>query len=329
MVMKWVNHLVFTGDNMSKNRAKGIEINIPIQLGENQVSFPNRCIVCGNLPTKARKLVVTRREEVGETQGLLENKTFVQSTARMLVPYCKDHYVTGWVDKWVLSGIKIAAFLIATNIIGYLVRDTFLVRGYWALLVVVVGLTVGLAFSNGMSLAVEKFISLRFPAISDVPADERGLVGGMSLFFSKSLLGIAADPQSLKLLVLVLHNPQVADKVRKLNTGTPDEKNQIEAWPETIEVPEAVPEARNKLSRTSMILGILSIPMAACLGSGALIGIAAVITGQKSRRQIREIGISKSDERKALLGIILGGLSILLSILLILAVVVNILISGN
>lgn len=314
---------------MSTNVTMGVEISIPIQLGENQISFPNSCVVCGNPPAKARKLVVRRNEEVGKTSGLLEKKTYIQSTVRMLVPYCRDHYVAGWVDKWVLSAIQIAAFLLATNTISYLVRDTFLVRDYWAYILVAVALAVGVSFSNGVSLVAEKLISLRFPAISDVPASKRGLVGGMSLFFSKSLLGIAADPQSLNLLVLVLHNPHVAGEIRNLNTGTPDKINQIEAWPETIEVPGAVSETRNKLSRTSMILGILALPMSACLGAGALIGIASVLTGLKSRRQIRESGVSLIGERKALLGIILGGLSILLSILVIGAVVLNLLITGN
>jgi len=240
-----------------------------------------------------------------------------------LVPYCKDHYIAGWVDKWVLSGIQIAAFLIATNLISYLVRDTFLVKGYWSLVVVVVGLAVGAAFSEGVSLVAEKLIASRFPALSDVPAGNRGLIGGMTLFFSKALLGLAADLQSLNLLVLVLHNLQVGEEIRKLNIGTPAEMAQIEAWPETIEVPGAIPEARNKLSRTSMILGILAIPMAACLGAGAFIGIAAIITGLKSRRQLRECGISLRGERTALLGIILGGVSVLLGIVMVVIIVVS------
>lgn len=314
---------------MSMNVTKGVEISIPIQLGENQVSFPNRCVVCGIPPTRARKLVVKRNEEVGETHGLLEKKTYIRSIVRMLVPYCKDHYVAGWVDKWVLTGIQIAAFLLVTRTIGYLVLDTFLARGYWAIIVIVVGLAVASLFSNGVSLVAEKLIALRFPAISDVPAGDRGLVGGMSLFFSKSLLGMAADPQSLKLLVLVLHNPQVAEEIRKLNTGTPAEVIQIEAWPDTIYVPSAAPEARNKLSRTSLVLGVLAIPMVACLGSGALIGIAAIITGLKSRRQIRESGVSQSEEGiMALLGIILGGFSVLLGIAIVVVIVVSLLNPG-
>lgn len=63
----------------------------------------------------------------------------------------------------------------------------------------------------------------------------------------------------------------------------------------------------NGLAITSLILGIVSIPMLFCYGSGLLFGIAAFITGLIARGQINKSGGAQSGGGMALAGMITGG----------------------
>jgi hypothetical protein len=63
----------------------------------------------------------------------------------------------------------------------------------------------------------------------------------------------------------------------------------------------------NGLAITSLILGILSIPLLFFYSCGVPVGIAALITGTIARRQIKESGGTQSGEGLALAGMILGG----------------------
>lgn len=87
----------------------------------------------------------------------------------------------------------------------------------------------------------------------------------------------------------------------------------------------------NGLAITSLILGIVSIPMLLCYGSGVLFGIAALITGLIARGQINKSGGAQGGGGMALAGIITGGIGgvlvggaiIVIAILLLLGPVVG------
>ena len=87
----------------------------------------------------------------------------------------------------------------------------------------------------------------------------------------------------------------------------------------------------NGLALTSLILGIVSIPMLFCYGSGVLFGIAALITGLIARGQINRSGGAQSGGGMALTGINIGGIGgvlvggaiIVIAILLLLGPVVG------
>ena len=70
----------------------------------------------------------------------------------------------------------------------------------------------------------------------------------------------------------------------------------------------------NGLAITSLILGIVAIPLGCCYGSGALFGVAAFITGLIGHRQTKESGGAQSGEGMALAGMILGGVSVLVGL---------------
>jgi hypothetical protein len=64
----------------------------------------------------------------------------------------------------------------------------------------------------------------------------------------------------------------------------------------------------NGLATTSLVLGIVSIPLTFCYGTGILFGIAAFITGLIARRQIKESAGTQSGDGMALAGMIMGGI---------------------
>lgn len=84
----------------------------------------------------------------------------------------------------------------------------------------------------------------------------------------------------------------------------------------------------NGLAITSLILGIVAIPMGCFYGSGALFGVAAFITGLIGHRQAKESGGAQSGEGMALAGMILGGVSVLLGLALIVFLVLGLVESG-
>jgi hypothetical protein len=62
----------------------------------------------------------------------------------------------------------------------------------------------------------------------------------------------------------------------------------------------------NGLAIASLILGILSVPLAVCYGCGIVFAIAAMITGFIARNQIKQSGGRQSGSGMALAGLILG-----------------------
>jgi hypothetical protein len=71
----------------------------------------------------------------------------------------------------------------------------------------------------------------------------------------------------------------------------------------------------NVLAITSLVLGIVAIPLSCCLsGLGSLFGIASLITGLIGYRQAKQSDGAQSGEGIAVAGIILGGVSVLLGI---------------
>jgi hypothetical protein len=68
----------------------------------------------------------------------------------------------------------------------------------------------------------------------------------------------------------------------------------------------------NGLAITSLVLGIVSLPLLSCYGAGIPFGIAAVITGLISRNQIKASNGMQSGEGMALAGIITGGVGAVL-----------------
>jgi hypothetical protein len=82
------------------------------------------------------------------------------------------------------------------------------------------------------------------------------------------------------------------------------------------------PEKTNGLAITSLVLGIVSIPLAFCYGFGVPLGIAAFITGLIARRQIRDSAGTQGGDGMALAGMIMGGIITALLILAIFTIVI-------
>jgi hypothetical protein len=206
-----------------------------------------------------------------------------------------------------------------------------LAEGYWTIILFVLALFGGWLLAGITVLAVQRIIGLVFPVINEIPANvfkgDSGGKAGLSIF-SKDLMGITVNPASISLLEIYLDNPEVADDVLKLNTGTSEVAAEIEVWPEPTSIPtlrkgaSGQSQKTNSLAITSLILGLVAIPLSLCLGVGAFFGVAALITGGKAHRQVRESSGTQGGEKMALWGIILGCVGILLGIVMILIVVV-------
>ncbi len=82
------------------------------------------------------------------------------------------------------------------------------------------------------------------------------------------------------------------------------------------------PSRTNGLAISSMVLGILAVPMFFCYGSGIIFGIVALILGLIARRQIRDGGNTEKGSGMALTGIIIGGVSGVLFALAVIMIVV-------
>lgn len=72
-----------------------------------------------------------------------------------------------------------------------------------------------------------------------------------------------------------------------------------------VEVPQP-PVDRRPMALVSIVLGALSIPTAFCLGIGALLGVAAVLTGWPALRS--------RDSTMAVWGLVLGALSVVIAL---------------
>jgi hypothetical protein len=73
----------------------------------------------------------------------------------------------------------------------------------------------------------------------------------------------------------------------------------------------------NGMAIASLVLGILSVPTTFCYGTGIFFGIAALITGLIARRRIRESDGALDGKRRALVGMIIGGGGIAVSVLIV------------
>ncbi|MBE0686259.1 MAG: DUF4190 domain-containing protein [Anaerolineaceae bacterium] len=302
--------------------------------------FPNKCVYCGKPPKRAYKLTVTAQQEVGKVRGIFAQKAYLRtlagvktltSTAHMAVPYCKEHFIAAWVDKWIFRSIEILAWLAGMSMTWFLFLDTFLAEGAWTIILFTISLFGGMALAGITLLVVQRVIGLVYPVINEIPANlfkgEMGVIAGTSRFY-KRLFGITLNPKNLSLLEMYLDNPIIASDLLKLNTGTPDEGIDIEVWPEPISMlsssvlPSIQPQKKSKLATASLVLGLMAAPLDLCVGVGALFGVAALITGGKARRQIRDSGGFVGGQSHATWGMILGGIGVLLGILMIIIIVV-------
>ncbi len=97
----------------------------------------------------------------------------------------------------------------------------------------------------------------------------------------------------------------------------------------TAVIKEQIAANTNGMANLSMFLGIISIPLSCCLfGFGSLLGIAAVILGVIGVREVKQSGGDPAEARKATLGIVLGGISLVLGIVSVLLLVLIILGEG-
>lgn len=101
--------------------------------------------------------------------------------------------------------------------------------------------------------------------------------------------------------------------------GKPASRSTIQPVRETVSPAAAIKEQiaakTNGMANLSMILGITSIPLSCCLfGFGSFLGIAALIMGLIGLREVKQSGGDPAEERKAILGIALGGASIVIGI---------------
>jgi hypothetical protein len=165
---------------MPKNGAQSVKIQIPIQQGENLVRFPNKCVYCGKPPTRAYKLTVTAQQEVGAVRRIFAQKAYLRtlagvktltSTARMAVPYCKEHFIAAWVDKWIFGSIGILAWLAGMSITWNLFLDTFLAEGAWTIVLFTIALFGGMALAGITLLVVQRVLGLVYPVINEIPAN--------------------------------------------------------------------------------------------------------------------------------------------------------------
>jgi hypothetical protein len=90
--------------------------------------------------------------------------------------------------------------------------------------------------------------------------------------------------------------------------------------------PPAQPQ--NTLGLVSMILGIISIPLACCRGIGLVFGIAAIVLGYMGKQKVAQGLANNGSQAQAgfICGIVGAGLGLLL---IILTVVLNVAIPGN
>jgi hypothetical protein len=82
------------------------------------------------------------------------------------------------------------------------------------------------------------------------------------------------------------------------------------------------PTRTNGLAVTSLVLGIISIPLGFCYGFGVLLGIPAFILGLVARRQIEQSGGTQSGQGLAIAGMITGGLTAGLIVLSVVVIVI-------
>jgi hypothetical protein len=85
------------------------------------------------------------------------------------------------------------------------------------------------------------------------------------------------------------------------------------------------PTTTNGLAITSLVLGIVSVPLAFCYGFGILFAIPALILGLIARRQIEESGGMQSGKGLALAGMITGGIVVGVAVLAVISIVVLVL----
>jgi hypothetical protein len=244
---------------MAKNETKRVKVRIPLRQGENKIRFPNCCVYCGEPAARAHTMKERVSQQVGQTGwGPFARRSFVASTARLEVPYCRNHFVAAWLEKWVLAFVGLVAWIISMRAIYYLASDTFLVEGdIWPKLLFTLAIGVSLALAGGAMWVAQRAIGLVFPTIYDVD------VNPFKEGSTKSLLGIDVDAISLSSLELTLHNSQVAEAVRQLNAGRSGAAVGIDVWQE--------PDEAGVSSRLRLIVGWVAIVVGGLLSVGTLI----------------------------------------------------------
>jgi hypothetical protein len=101
--------------------------------------------------------------------------------------------------------------------------------------------------------------------------------------------------------------------------GKPTSRPVVQPARETVSPAAAIKEQiaakTNGMANLSMVLGVISIPLSCCLfGFGSFLGIAALIMGVMGLREVKQSGGDPAEERKAILGMALGGASIVIGI---------------
>jgi hypothetical protein len=83
------------------------------------------------------------------------------------------------------------------------------------------------------------------------------------------------------------------------------------AYPHTPVAAPTLTQKTNALAITSLILGVLAVPTAFCFGSGAILGLAGLVTGVIGINQINESVDSQGGKGMAITGLVLGVISLL------------------
>ncbi len=93
---------------------------------------------------------------------------------------------------------------------------------------------------------------------------------------------------------------------------------------------EQIAAKKTGMANISIILGVISIPLSCCfVGFGSLMGIAALITGVIGLREVKQSGGDPAVLGKAVLGIALGGISLVIGIVMLLFLLVPIILGES
>ena len=107
--------------------------------------------------------------------------------------------------------------------------------------------------------------------------------------------------------------PSMSEGGRPTGVGqrvaTPARESTLEPSP-----PSDAGRRARALAIVSLVLGVVSLPGLICYGLGGLVGIAALIVGLRSRRQLEEESGSRKHARLAMAGIVMGVVSLVIAL---------------